>query len=73
LQGYCIAILKPRRKAILPSYCDNMLNHEMKGYFLKHLFPAQYNVSYLLIQINESIAKFFTLMLEGPYKPSFGI
>jgi len=65
LQKYCIAIPKPRRKAMLASYCNNNLNHETKGYFLKYLFNDQYNMPYILIQINESIAKFFTLMVEG--------
>jgi hypothetical protein len=33
--------------------------------FLKCLFHAQYNMPYILIEINEDIAKFFTLMVEG--------
>jgi hypothetical protein len=62
LQGYCIAIAKPRRKVVLASYCNNILNHKTKGYFLKYLFYVQHNMPYILIQINEGIAKFFTLM-----------
>jgi hypothetical protein len=58
---------KPRRKSILASYCDNILNHETKGYFLKYLFHVQYNMHYILIQVNEGIAKFFTLMVEGHF------
>jgi len=30
-------------------------------------------VPYILIQVNESIAKFFTLMVEGPFEQSYGI
>jgi hypothetical protein len=30
--------------------------------FFKYLFHAQYIMLYILIQINEGIAKFFTLM-----------
>jgi hypothetical protein len=36
--------------------------------FLKYLFHPQYIVLYILIQINEGIAKLITLMVEG--KPS---
>jgi hypothetical protein len=62
LQGYCIAIPKPRRKVILTSYCNNILNHGKKGYLLKYLFHVQYNMPYILIQVNENITKFFTLI-----------
>jgi hypothetical protein len=65
LQGYCIAIPKPKKKVSLASYYDNILKNETKRYFLKYLFHVQYNVPYLLIQANESIAKFFTLMVES--------
>jgi hypothetical protein len=64
LQGYCIAIPKPKRKAIFASYY-NILNHETKGYFKKYLFHVQYNRPYILIHVNENITKFFTLMVEG--------
>jgi hypothetical protein len=50
---------------MLTSYCDKILNHETKGYFLKHLFHAQYIMPYILIQLNEGIAKLVTLMVEG--------
>jgi hypothetical protein len=33
--------------------------------FLKYIFHVQYIMPYILIQINEGIAKFFTLMVEG--------
>jgi hypothetical protein len=65
LEGFCIAIPKLRKKTILASYCNNILNNETKGYFKKYLFHVQYNMPYILIQINENIAKFFTLMVEG--------
>jgi hypothetical protein len=41
--------------------------------FFKYLFHVQYNVPYVLIQVNESIAKFFTLMAESPLKQSYGV
>jgi len=50
---------------MLKSYCDNILNHETKGYFFKHLFHVQYIMPYILIQLNEGIAKLVTLMVEG--------
>jgi len=65
LQKYCITIPNPKRKAILALYCDNILNHETKGFFKKYLFHAQYNMPYILIQVNESIAQFFALMVKG--------
>jgi hypothetical protein len=65
LERFFITILKPKRKTVLASYCDNILNHETKGIFLKYLFHVQYNMPYILIQINEGIAKFFTLMVES--------
>jgi len=34
LKGEYIAIPKSRRKAVLASYYDNILNHETKGFFL---------------------------------------
>jgi hypothetical protein len=39
---------------------------KQKGYLKKFLFHVQYNMPYILIQVNEGIAKFFTLMVEGP-------
>jgi hypothetical protein len=65
--------IKLRKKAIFASYYDNILNHETKGYFLKYLFHAQYNMPYILIQVNESITKFFTLMVESPFEQSYGV
>jgi hypothetical protein len=28
LEGYCIALSKPKRNTIPASYCDNILNHD---------------------------------------------
>jgi hypothetical protein len=67
LEGFCITITKLRRKTIVTSYCDNILNHETKGYFFKHLFHAQYDMPYIFIKVNEGIAKFFTLVVEGDF------
>ncbi len=64
MEGYCIALVKLRRKAIPRSFCDNIINHETKEFLLKYLFHAHYIMSDILIQVNESIAKFFTLMVE---------
>jgi len=61
LEEYCIALPKPKRKTILVSYCNNILNHGTKGFFKKKLFYAQYNMPYILIQVNESVEKKFTL------------
>jgi hypothetical protein len=62
LEGFCIAIPKPRKKTILASYYNNILNHETKRYIFKYLFHAQYNMPYI---VNEGIAKFFTLMVKS--------
>jgi hypothetical protein len=65
LEGYCIALAKPRRQALLASFCDNIVNHETKECFLKYLFHAHYMMLDILIQENERIAKKFTLMLKA--------
>jgi len=67
LQGYYIAILKPKKKAIFTSYWDNILNHKTKGFFFKYLFHAQYIMPYILIQVNEGITKKFTCMVKGHF------
>jgi hypothetical protein len=64
LEGYYITLTKPRRKAIPTSFCNNIVNHETKEVFLIYLFHAHYIVPNILIQINEDIAMFFTLMVE---------
>jgi hypothetical protein len=56
---------KPRKKIVLASYCNNILNHKTKRYILKYLFHARYNMSYILILVNEGIAKFFTLIVKS--------
>jgi hypothetical protein len=45
----------------------------MKQKHLKYLFHAHYMMPNILIQINEGIAKFFTLMLKGPLEQSYGV
>jgi hypothetical protein len=40
---------------------------------LKYLFHAHYMMSNILIQGNEGIGKFFTLMLEGPLEQDYGV
>jgi hypothetical protein len=68
LEGYCITLTKLRRQTILTSFCNNIGNHETKKYFLTYLFHAHYMMLDILMQGNEGIAKFFTLMLEGPFE-----
>jgi hypothetical protein len=48
---HCIAIISKTMK--------------QKDIFLKYLFRVQYIMPYILIQINESIAKLVTLMVES--------
>jgi hypothetical protein len=64
LEGYYITLTKPRRKAIPTSFCNNIVNHETKEVFLRYLFHAHYIIPNILIQVNEGIAMFFTLMVE---------
>jgi len=72
LEQYCIALAKLRRQTIPTSFCDDIINHETKECFLKYLFHAHYMMPDILIQGNEGIAKFFTLML-GPLEQSCGV
>jgi len=53
---------KRKRKAILTSYCDNILNHETKGHI--YILHVQYIMLYILIQVNEGVAKLVTLMVK---------
>jgi hypothetical protein len=64
LEGYYIALTKPRRKAIPTSFCNQIVNHETKELFLRYLFHAHHIIPNTLIQVNGGIAKFFTLMVE---------
>jgi hypothetical protein len=64
LERYCIALTKPRRKAIPTSFYDNIINHETKECFVKYLFHAYYIMPDILIQINEGIAMLFTLIVK---------
>jgi hypothetical protein len=59
---------KPRKKKILTSFCDNIINHKTKECFLKYLFHVDYIMPNMLIQVNEGIAKFFTLIIEGLFE-----
>jgi hypothetical protein len=72
LEGYCITLAKPKRQAILTSFCDNIINHETKYFKKKYLFHAHYMMLNILIQGNEGIVKFFTLMLKCPFEQSYG-
>jgi hypothetical protein len=65
LEGYCITLAKSKRKTILASFCDNIANDETKECFLKYLFHVHYITPYILIQVNEGIAKLVTLMVKG--------
>jgi len=41
-------------------------------FFKKYLFHVHYMMPNILIQENEGVIKFFTLMLEGPFERSYG-
>jgi hypothetical protein len=41
--------------------------------FLKIFIPCSINMPYILIQVNESIAKVFTLIIESPIEQSYGV
>jgi hypothetical protein len=43
---------------------------KQKNFFLKFLFHVHYMMLDILIQENEGIAKFFTLMFQGPLEQS---
>jgi hypothetical protein len=73
LERYCITLAKPKRQTIFASFCDNIVNHETKKCFLKYLFHVHYMMLDILIQGNEGIVKFFTLMLEGPLEQNYGV
>ncbi len=64
------SLAKPRRQAIPTSFCNNIVNHGTKENVFKFLFHAHYMMPNILIQENEGIVKFFTLMLEGPLEQS---
>jgi len=73
LEGYCITLEKTRKQALFTSFCDNIVNHETKECLLKYLFHVHYMMLDILIQENEGIAKFFTLMLEGLFEQSYRV
>ncbi len=59
-----MALTKPKRKVIPTLFCDNIVNFETKKFFSRYLFHVHYIILDILIQVNEGIAKFFTLMVE---------
>jgi hypothetical protein len=63
LEGYYIALSKPKREVIPKSFYDNIINHETKDFFLRYLFHVHYIMLDILIQADEGNAKFFTLMV----------
>jgi hypothetical protein len=65
LEGYCITLVKFKRKIIVASFCDNIAHDETKESFKKYLFHVHYITPYILIQVNEGIAKLVTLMVKG--------
>jgi hypothetical protein len=73
LKGYCIALAKPRRQALLTSFYNNMINHETKECFLKYLFHVHSMMLDILIQENEGIAKFFHINVKRLYEQSYGV
>jgi hypothetical protein len=64
LGGYCIALTKLRRKEVLASFCNNIINHETNKCFL-NIYSMVTISCQIMIQVNEGIAKFFTFMVEG--------
>jgi hypothetical protein len=71
LEGYCIALANLEGKPT--SFCDNIINHEIKECFLKYLFHVHYMTLEILIKENEGTTKFFTLMLKGLLEQSYGV
>jgi hypothetical protein len=62
--AYCIALAKHRRKEVPTSFCNDIVNHETNKCFLN--FYSMFTIScQIVIQVNEGIAKKFTLMVEG--------
>jgi hypothetical protein len=64
LEGYYIALAKPRRKAMPTSFCNQIINHETKELFLRYLFHVHHIIPNIFIEVNEGITKFFTLVVE---------
>jgi hypothetical protein len=64
---------KLKRQTSPASFCDNIINHETNDYFLEYLFHVHYMMLDILIQENEGIIKFFTLMLKGLLEQSYGV
>jgi hypothetical protein len=47
--------MKPKKKVIPTSFCNNIVNHETNELFLRYLFHAHYIILDILIQVNEGI------------------
>jgi hypothetical protein len=73
LERYYITLAKPKKQAIPTSFCNNIIHHETNNFFKNILFHAHSMMPNILIQGIEDIAKFFTLMLEGPLEQSYGV
>jgi hypothetical protein len=56
LEGYCVALPKPKRNAIPTPYCDNILNHDIIGGNVKLVT--------LMVKGNEIIIKMSLLQLQ---------
>ncbi len=56
LEGYCIALPKPKRNALLAPYCDNILNHDIN--------EGNVKLVTLMVKGNETITKMKVLQLH---------
>jgi hypothetical protein len=56
LEGYCIAIAKPRSNTISALYCDNILNHGINEGIIKLVT--------LMVKGNETIIKMKVMQLH---------
>jgi hypothetical protein len=46
------------------SFCNQIINHETKEFFLRYLFHVHHIIPNIFIEVNEGITKFFTLVVE---------
>jgi hypothetical protein len=56
LEGYCIALPKPKNNTILAPFCDNILNHGANDGIV--------NLVTLMVKGNETITKMRVLQLH---------
>ncbi len=56
LEGYCVALPKPKRNTILAPYCDNILNHDTNEGIVKLVT--------LMVKDNETINQMRLLHLH---------